>query len=481
MSSLSKISGFVFFTFMASISFATVWEVGPTQFFTTPNALYLTDQADEITINDGDTINIDPGDYTGTDALAAWEQNNLLIRGISVRPHMIADGENILGKGIWVCVGNDIIVDNIEFSGATVPDENGAGIRLDGTGLTVRKCYFHDNENGILTSNPGEGNILIEYSEFAFNGFGDGFTHNMYIGNVESFTLQYSYSHHTNIGHNVKSRARNNTIIYNRIMDEETGNSSRLIDISNGGYTTIMGNVMMQGENAENNNAVGYGLEGFTDSGIHRLFFVNNTIVNKRVASCNYLHLGTGTEEAHIINNIFAGTGEMLVGDDATVISNNYKHDDIDHFNFMDEPGYDYQLLSTSPAIDSGMLMEPPSMAEYHYTHPTSGSERITTGVGIDVGAYEFVSPANLIENESDLIKVYPNPSDNGLFYFMNPFTDNEPFKFSVFDMSGKTIQNQTTTNSTVFIDLSCYEKGSYVLVVEGTNQIFRTILVNTL
>jgi hypothetical protein len=69
-------------------------------------------------------------------------------------------------------------VENIEFSGAAVPDHNGAGIRLDETGLIVRSCYFHNNENGILTSNPYAGDILIEYSEFAANGYGDGYTHN---------------------------------------------------------------------------------------------------------------------------------------------------------------------------------------------------------------------------------------------------------------------------------------------------------------
>ena len=80
-------------------------------------------------------------------------------------PKLDADGQYILGKGIWVLAGNNITVESIEFFGATVPDHNGAGIRLDGVGMNVQRCFFHDNENGILTSNPYAGEIIIEHSE----------------------------------------------------------------------------------------------------------------------------------------------------------------------------------------------------------------------------------------------------------------------------------------------------------------------------
>ncbi|MCC6723031.1 MAG: right-handed parallel beta-helix repeat-containing protein, partial [Saprospiraceae bacterium] len=161
--------------------------------------------------------------------MAVWQANNLVIRGVGGRPHLEAGGQYIWGKGIWVLAGNGITVENIEFSGATVPDQNGAGIRLDGTGMTVRHCYFHHNQNGILTSNPYAGEILIEYTEFADSGYGDGYTHNVYIGHVDKLIFRYNYSHHAIVGHNLKSRAKENHILYNRIMDEVDGQSSRLI------------------------------------------------------------------------------------------------------------------------------------------------------------------------------------------------------------------------------------------------------------
>jgi hypothetical protein len=93
--------------------------------------------------------------------------------------------------------------------------------------------FLHDNENGVLTSNryPDTNEILIEYSEFADNGDNKGLAHNMYIGRSKRFELRYSYSHGSQGGHLVKSRAKENLITYNRLTDEEGGRSSYIIDI----------------------------------------------------------------------------------------------------------------------------------------------------------------------------------------------------------------------------------------------------------
>ena len=168
---------------------------------------------------DGDVIEIDAGSYDG-DA-ASWTQNGLTIRGVGGRAHLRAAGAHAEGKAIWVIKGANTTIENVEFSGATVGDGNGAGIRQEGAGLTVRSWYFHHNQNGILTSPNKASDIVIEHSEFAHNGTGDGSTHNIYIGEVRSFTLRYSYVHHAVVGHDVKSRALRNYIAYNRIMDEK--------------------------------------------------------------------------------------------------------------------------------------------------------------------------------------------------------------------------------------------------------------------
>ncbi len=173
---------FLFFIFTLQVTYASTYNVGASRDYVSPNDLYNAN-----ILSDGDTIFIDAEDYLGTNSLAVWTQNDLFIQGIGGRPHLVADGAAIWGKGIWIFAGNNISVENIEFSGATVPDQNGAGIRLDRIRMTARNCYFHNNENGILTSNPYEGTITIEYCEFSGNGFSDGISHNIYVGHVEKW------------------------------------------------------------------------------------------------------------------------------------------------------------------------------------------------------------------------------------------------------------------------------------------------------
>jgi len=389
-----------------SIAYSATYKVGSSRTYTSPNALYVAD-----ILQDGDIIEIDAEEYKGTEALAVWMQNNLTIRGMGGMPHLIAEEQYIWGKGIWVLAGDNITVENIEFSGATVPDQNGAGIRLDGIGMTVRECYFHDNEDGILTTNTFDGNILIEYCEFDNNGFGDGQSHNIYIGHCNELIFRYNYSHHAFIGHNLKSRAQDNIILYNRIMDEESGESSRLIDLSVGGFTIIMGNLLMQGNNAPNKNLVGYGLEGLTNEN-NEFYFINNTCVNKRQASGQFLDLAAGAATVKVANNIFAGIGEVINVADAEM-SNNINNTSIGDLLFIDEAQYNYSLATNSPAIDMGIDVGEVNgyslRPENVYEHPTNFTQRIIDGP-IDVGAYEAqLSSSNRVIREDNIV-IYPNP-----------------------------------------------------------------------
>src|SRR5262249_24065142 len=98
----------------------------------------------------GDIIEVDStGHYDGD--VCGWSKNGLTIRGVGGgRAKIDAAGNNAQGKAIWVIAGDNTTIEHIELSGATVVDMNGAGIRQEVTNLTVRDCYFHDNEDGIL-------------------------------------------------------------------------------------------------------------------------------------------------------------------------------------------------------------------------------------------------------------------------------------------------------------------------------------------
>lgn len=340
----------------------------------------------------GDVIEIDAGEYA--DDIVVWRQDNLTLRGVGgTRAHMRAtrlipytpgnDSEN--GMGIWVTKGRGITVENIEFSGAKVPDQNGAGIRVDGPDINICNSYFHDNENGILGGTGG--NVLVEHSEFANNGIGEyGRTHNMYISSgTRRFTLRYSYSHHAHIGHNVKSRAQENHILYNRIMDEVTGSSSYDIDIPDAGLTYIIGNLIQQGAASDNSTIVAYGAEG-AGNPIHELYVVNNTIVNDR-GSGTFLSVRSGTT-ARIVNNIFSGNGTVLSGP-GTLVSNLVSNTP----GLASITGFDYRLTAASSARDAGT--SPGSVNGFdltpvhEYVHPAGQKQRARSG-NIDIGAYEY-------------------------------------------------------------------------------------------
>jgi hypothetical protein len=335
---------------------------------------------------DGDTIEIEAGLYAG-DA-AVWTQNGLTIRAVGGRAHLRADGVHVEGKGLWVIKGTGTTIEGIEFSGARVPHRNGAGIRLEGRGLTVRNCHFHDNENGILTGEDLQSDVVVEHSEFARNGAGDGASHNLYIGTVRSFTLRYSYSHHALVGHNVKSRAIKNYILYNRIADEQDGRASYAIDLPNGGLSFVMGNLIQQGPQNDNRTIVAYGAEGYRNL-LNELYFVSNTLVNDDPKGGRFLVIQPGADSVRLINNLFAGPGEQLVGKAES--RSNLRTAKAD---FIDPDKLDYRpkarAAGIGKAIDAGSAYGFSLRPAAEYRHPVGMRARPTSGP-LDVGAHQHI------------------------------------------------------------------------------------------
>jgi hypothetical protein len=368
--------------------YGAVLQVGPTRPYKTPCAAIVTARA-------GDTIEIDASTYTNDSC--TWSKDNLTIRGVSGRPHIHSSIPSIPNrKGIWVIGGSvntTTTIENIEISGAAVADRNGAGIRYEGQGnITLRHVYCHDNENGILTGNPGTGDVFIESSEFARNGFGDGLSQNIYIGRVHTFTLQYSFSHDAKKGHLVKTRAATNYILYNRLTDSPGGESSYEIDLPNGGVSYIIGNVIRQDASTDNSTIITHGEEGATHAQ-QELYIVNNTVVNDRATGTFIRTQGSLTVQT-IVNNLFVGSGTVLLADGVPQTPAHNLLTTLQLAGFADAAQHNYQLTARSPAIDRGI--DPGSahgMSLFpgeQYLDPLTHQTRTIVGRALDIGAYEY-------------------------------------------------------------------------------------------
>ena len=370
-----------------SASAATL-SVGPGKAFSAPCAAIAA-------ARDGDTIEIEGGTTYKGDACSI-NRHDLAIRGVNGRPRIDAAGKNAADKGIWVVNGNNLTVDNVEMFGAKVMDGNGAAFRLQGAGFTLRNSFIHDNENGILANANPNSDILIEYTEFGHNGRGDGQTHNLYIGKVRSLTFRYSFSHDANVGHNLKSRAMTNTIVYNRFSSTNpgekgstaSGQPSYEIDLPNAGTSYVIGNIIQQPAANQNPAIVAYGEEGATNPG-QDLYFVNNTVVNDFAGGTFLFISGKVSTPALIQNNIFVGNGTLGTQSTA-VLKNNYRAFAPD---IADRSTAGLRRFASALVIDAGT--DPGESAAGVALAPTgqykdvaSGEARPVAGA-LDLGAYE--------------------------------------------------------------------------------------------
>jgi hypothetical protein len=365
------------------------WRVGPSRTYTAPSAV-------ATRVADGDTVEIDAATYTDC---ATWSNNDLLIRGVGGMAHM---KDAVCGqKGVMVLYGARITLENLELSDAAIESSlgsNGAGVRGQGGSFTIRNCFIHHNQMGVLCSMTWSDNVVIENSVISDNVSADEslFAHNIYVNTCDTFILRSSYIHGAMVGHNVKSRARVNYILYNRITDEQDS-ASRLIDLPNGGQAVVMGNMVEKGPLAQNTNSVGFGLEGMSNPGPQRLCVVNNTFINDLPArGISFIVPGSGMDTLRIQNNIFAGTGVLLNGAPHVLdtVSNLFTSS-IPSLRLVNPALFDYRLTSSSPAIGigsdagsvDGFSLTP--ALEYHDT-ATSLPRTHVAGRGIDAGAYAY-------------------------------------------------------------------------------------------
>ena len=354
------------------------YRVGPDQKYKKPSDL-------ERIAQDGDTIEIEAGVYKND--WAEWDQNNLTLRGVGGRAHLESSGYISNEKAIWIIDGDNVTVENIEFSGARVRDVNGAGIRAEGGKLVVKNSYFHDNEFGLLSDDSGRGDITIENSEFVHQIRQGTYAHNIYVGRAKRFRLTGSYIVGAVGGHQVKARGLENYIAYNRIMDGKDGNGSYAIDLPDCGTSYVIGNVIQQGRNSENHTGISYGAEHCDPGRPRAAYIVNNTFVNDApLGTFVTNHISTPLV---LRNNLIVGIARLADGpvkDDNNLLELRE--------SFANRDTFDFHLAKGAAAINKGIA---PGKADtgvslvpvLEYKAPLGTAPRKMVGKP-DMGAFEY-------------------------------------------------------------------------------------------
>lgn len=260
---------------------------------------------------DGDVIELLPGEYTGPPVVI--ENRRLTIRGVGKRPLVKGSGKLASAKALWLVRGGEVLIENIEFRGARSNDGEGSGIRMEGGRLHLRKVALYDNEYGLFAPNAEQAELRIEDCEFGLAPrVVGGLHHLLNVARIAKLTVTGSRFQQGFEGQMIKSRARENIISYNFIHDGQRGGASYEIEIANGGLATLIGNVIGQGADTQNPVLVAYGTEkvGWDRNA---LVVAHNTFVNYawtpawfvRVISKN---LPPDTEVV-AVNNLLVGSG----------------------------------------------------------------------------------------------------------------------------------------------------------------------------
>ena len=200
------------------------------------------------------TVAIAPGTYRQCAVQQAGEVTYLASQPGSV----IFESTTCQGKAALVLGGRNARVAGIVFRKMAVPDNNGAGIRLEAGDLTIAQSWFLDSQQGILTGDNPNGTIVIDKS--TFSGLGNcensaGCAHSIYIGDYGRLRVTRSRFERGTGGHYLKARARVVELASNSFDDSAGRATNYMIDLPEGARGQITNNWFVQGRDKENYSA----------------------------------------------------------------------------------------------------------------------------------------------------------------------------------------------------------------------------------
>jgi len=199
--------------------------------------------------NGSGTIEVQPGTWRDC---VVQEAGSITYRAVTAGS-AIFDGGVCEDKATLVLRGQSARVEGLIFQNIAVPDENGAGIRLESGNLTVSNSLFRDSQQGILTGEDANGQIIIDKSSFSGLGLcASDCAHSIYIGNYGSLTVTRSRFERGQGGHYLKSRSGRVAITDSSFDDSKGSGSNYMIDLPAGASGEITRNIFVQGQDKEN-------------------------------------------------------------------------------------------------------------------------------------------------------------------------------------------------------------------------------------
>jgi hypothetical protein len=259
-------------------------------------------------IGDGDgTISIAPGRYRD----CAVQEAGRIAFVARERGTAIFQGEMCESKATLVLRGRASHVEGLTFQGASVPDGNGAGIRMEKGNLTVSWTGFANGQCGILSANDPASSIEIDRSTFSGLGKhpdGNG-AHALYIGEYGSLKITRSRFERGTGGHYVKTRSPRIEVTDSSFDDSQGRTTNYMIDLSVGASGRIARNTFVNGVGKENySTMVTVAPEGQTHSSA-ALVVENNDVSLAPGVRYTTVFVGNWSDDEPVVRNNRLGPG----------------------------------------------------------------------------------------------------------------------------------------------------------------------------
>lgn len=268
-------------------------------------------------LGEGGTLTVEPGTYF--DCIVIKKSMKLVgkIAQDGSRAHLKKIACS--GKGAVDVKAPEVTIQGLKISEITVPDKNGACIRISAhTGkVLIKDIICLKSENGILGA-PNKKNGILTIEDSTFEGHGkNGRAHGLYINGGSEAILRNVKILASDNGHLLKTGARS-TLVENSVIAALGGNSGAAINNYSGGKLTVRNNVIQLGPNTQNYNFLTYADEPdrITPGGVHEMLIENNWFIYddpKRCCHWLFSKRSNILDKFEVRNNKFVGHVDPVV------------------------------------------------------------------------------------------------------------------------------------------------------------------------